>query len=207
MHLFKCYQILVIERRHHTITFTLLVKHLFQPPSLPKCDWIFPLYCKLNKLQVNWEMVKDLPPLLNLKFWYNLPFCLFHDVVFNNVLSMDYKLRILNRKRLYSLINDRPTLFEVVTWRIPVKDNKPKADGGSKSRNSTKVQMLFSLSADESNMFWVYNPLSVCRDQLMDKQGAILWYLRRVLGRLMMPRTMKPFVEAAGEVTILTIFG
>ncbi|KAK9189529.1 hypothetical protein WN943_018127 [Citrus x changshan-huyou] len=46
--------------------------------------------------------------------------------------------RILNRKRLYSLINDLPTLFEVVTGRISVKDNKPGADGGSKSWNSTK---------------------------------------------------------------------
>lgn len=52
---------------------------------------------------------------------------------------MDYKLRILNRRRLYSLINDLPTLFEVVTGRISVKDNKPGADGGSKSWNSTKV--------------------------------------------------------------------
>ncbi|ESR48989.1 PHD finger protein ALFIN-LIKE 2 [Citrus sinensis] len=42
------------------------------------------------------------------------------------------------RKRLYSLINDLPTLFEVVTGRISVKDNKPGADGGSKSWNSTK---------------------------------------------------------------------
>lgn len=42
------------------------------------------------------------------------------------------------RRRLYSLINDLPTLFEVVTGRISVKDNKPGADGGSKSWNSTK---------------------------------------------------------------------
>ncbi|KAH9767120.1 PHD finger protein ALFIN-LIKE 2 [Citrus sinensis] len=43
------------------------------------------------------------------------------------------------RKRLYSLINDLPTLFEVVTGRISVKDNQPGADGRSKSWNSTKV--------------------------------------------------------------------
>ncbi|KAH9767119.1 PHD finger protein ALFIN-LIKE 2 [Citrus sinensis] len=42
------------------------------------------------------------------------------------------------RKRLYSLINDLPTLFEVVTGRISVKDNQPGADGRSKSWNSTK---------------------------------------------------------------------
>ncbi|XP_050212208.1 PHD finger protein ALFIN-LIKE 2-like [Mercurialis annua] len=41
------------------------------------------------------------------------------------------------RKRLFSLINDIPTLFEVVTGRKPVKD-KPSMDSGSKSRNSTK---------------------------------------------------------------------
>lgn len=83
-------------------------------------------------------MVKDLPLLLILSSDIT---CLFvcYDVVLNNVLSMDYKLRILNRKRLYSLINDLPTLFEVVTGRISVKDNKPGADGGSKSWNSTKV--------------------------------------------------------------------
>ncbi|KAL0336760.1 UNVERIFIED_CONTAM: PHD finger protein ALFIN-LIKE 1 [Sesamum calycinum] len=41
------------------------------------------------------------------------------------------------RKRLFSLINDLPTVFEVVTERKPVKD-KPNADSGSKSRGSTK---------------------------------------------------------------------
>ncbi|KAF2319099.1 hypothetical protein GH714_013416 [Hevea brasiliensis] len=41
------------------------------------------------------------------------------------------------RKRLFSLINDLPTLFEVVTERKPVKD-KPSMDSGSKSRNGTK---------------------------------------------------------------------
>ncbi|KAL3830177.1 hypothetical protein ACJIZ3_018979 [Penstemon smallii] len=41
------------------------------------------------------------------------------------------------RKRLFSLINDLQTVFEVVTERKPVKD-KPNADSGSKSRGSTK---------------------------------------------------------------------
>lgn len=41
----------------------------------------------------------------------------------------------------------------------------------------------------------------------MDKQGANMSYSRRVLGRLMMLRMMKPFVEAVGEVTILPSFG
>ncbi|XP_004514210.1 PHD finger protein ALFIN-LIKE 2-like [Cicer arietinum] len=42
------------------------------------------------------------------------------------------------RKRLFSLINDLPTVFEVVTERKPIKDNKPTADSGSKSRGSAK---------------------------------------------------------------------
>ncbi|KAI5392017.1 PHD finger protein ALFIN-LIKE 2 [Lathyrus oleraceus] len=42
------------------------------------------------------------------------------------------------RKRLFSLINELPTVFEVVTDRKPVKDNKPTVDSGSKSRGSTK---------------------------------------------------------------------
>ncbi|EOA21451.1 hypothetical protein CARUB_v10001835mg [Capsella rubella] len=42
------------------------------------------------------------------------------------------------RKRLFSLINDLPTLFEVVTGRKPIKDNKPSMDLGSKSRNGVK---------------------------------------------------------------------
>lgn len=46
----------------------------------------------------------------------------------------------LNRKRLFSLINDLPTLFEVVTGRKPLKD-KPSVDGGSKSRNGSKVKI------------------------------------------------------------------
>ncbi|KAF8022141.1 hypothetical protein BT93_G2324 [Corymbia citriodora subsp. variegata] len=41
------------------------------------------------------------------------------------------------RKRLFSLINDLPTLFEVVTERKSIKD-KPNMDSGSKSKNSTK---------------------------------------------------------------------
>ncbi|RYR72502.1 hypothetical protein Ahy_A02g006730 isoform C [Arachis hypogaea] len=47
------------------------------------------------------------------------------------------QLILYGRKRLFSLINDLPTVFEVVTERKPVKD-KPAADSGSKSRGSTK---------------------------------------------------------------------
>lgn len=51
----------------------------------------------------------------------------------------------LNRKRLFSMINDLPTVFEVVTGRKPTKD-KPGMDSGSKSKNSTKVKLFLLLS-------------------------------------------------------------
>lgn len=51
--------------------------------------------------------------------------------------SIDGCIGNLCRKRLFSMINDLPTVFEVVTERKPVKD-KPTADSGSKSRGSTK---------------------------------------------------------------------
>nr|XP_011469921.1 PREDICTED: PHD finger protein ALFIN-LIKE 1-like [Fragaria vesca subsp. vesca] len=41
------------------------------------------------------------------------------------------------RKRLFGLTNDLPTIFEVVTGRMPTKD-KPSMDSGSKSRNNAK---------------------------------------------------------------------
>ncbi|GMP51229.1 hypothetical protein CsSME_00017543 [Camellia sinensis var. sinensis] len=41
------------------------------------------------------------------------------------------------RKRLFSMINDLPTVFEVVTERKPVKE-KPSADSGSKFHGSIK---------------------------------------------------------------------
>lgn len=39
------------------------------------------------------------------------------------------------------MINELPTVFEVVTEKKPVKD-KPSVDSGSKSRGSTKVRIL-----------------------------------------------------------------
>ncbi|KAI3525761.1 hypothetical protein L1887_04824 [Cichorium endivia] len=42
------------------------------------------------------------------------------------------------RKRLFSLINDLPTVFEVVTEKKPVKDMIPGADSGNKSKSGTK---------------------------------------------------------------------
>lgn len=43
------------------------------------------------------------------------------------------------RRRLFSMINDLPTVFEVVTEKKPVKDMVHGADGGSKSKSGTKV--------------------------------------------------------------------
>lgn len=48
---------------------------------------------------------------------------------------------LLYRKRLFSMMNDLPTVFEVVTERKPVKD-KPSMESGSKSQGSTKVNHL-----------------------------------------------------------------
>ncbi|KAL5576962.1 hypothetical protein UlMin_018661 [Ulmus minor] len=48
--------------------------------------------------------------------------------------------------RLFSLIDELPTLFEIVTERKPLKD-KPSLDSGSKSKNGTKVTRIsYSLS-------------------------------------------------------------
>ncbi|KAG9160198.1 hypothetical protein Leryth_021073 [Lithospermum erythrorhizon] len=59
------------------------------------------------------------------------------------------------RKRLFSMVNELPTVFEVVTERKPMND-KPNIDSGSKSRNSTKrsndgQQKLTSKQQDESD--------------------------------------------------------
>ncbi|EPS65611.1 hypothetical protein M569_09166, partial [Genlisea aurea] len=47
------------------------------------------------------------------------------------------KLNRNERKRLFSMINDLPTCFEIVTERKPSKD-KPSVDVGNKSRGSAK---------------------------------------------------------------------
>ncbi|KAK9282877.1 hypothetical protein L1049_011102 [Liquidambar formosana] len=52
------------------------------------------------------------------------------------------------RKRLFSLINDLPTIFEVVTERKAVKD-RPSVDSGSKSRNSTKRSITGQMKSNQ----------------------------------------------------------
>lgn len=44
----------------------------------------------------------------------------------------------MNRKRLFSLINDLPTVFEVVAERKATKE-KPSVDTESKNKINTKV--------------------------------------------------------------------
>lgn len=60
---------------------------------------------------------------------------------------------LLNRKRLFSLMNDLPTVFEVITERVPLKD-KHGVDSGSKSRSSTKVKW--------SEFFYICSVLLSC---------------------------------------------
>lgn len=47
----------------------------------------------------------------------------------------------MNRKRLFSLINDLPTVFEVVAERKPTKE-KPTVDTESKNKINTKVNYI-----------------------------------------------------------------
>lgn len=51
---------------------------------------------------------------------------------------LDHHCCFLCRKRLFSMINELPTVFEVVTERKHVKEQLT-ADSGSRSRGSTKV--------------------------------------------------------------------
>ena len=51
---------------------------------------------------------------------------------------------MFDRNRLFSLMNDIPSVFEVVTGRKPIKD-KPTVDSGSKSRGSSKVKAFTDL--------------------------------------------------------------
>ncbi|KAL6128094.1 hypothetical protein ACLB2K_071451 [Fragaria x ananassa] len=72
------------------------------------------------------------------------------------------------RKRLFSLTNDLPTIFEVVTGRMSTKD-KPSMDSGSKSRNNAKVilflvdnyvVLVFSRCFVPLCKIWAYRPAS-----------------------------------------------
>lgn len=64
----------------------------------------------------------------------------------------------MSRKRLFSLINDLPTLFEVVTGRKPIKD-KPSMDLGSKSKNGVKVSIIMRTHPFLPFQQLLYSPL------------------------------------------------
>lgn len=51
-------------------------------------------------------------------------------------------LFVFDRKRLFSMINEMPTVFEVVSERKPLKDKSSAAESGSKAKASTKVRLV-----------------------------------------------------------------
>ena len=80
-----------------------------------------------------------------------------------------------DRKRLFSLINELPTVFEVVTERKPIKD-KPSVDSGSKSRGSTKVRKM------ELKLFLISWFSSIIEFVILKLGSISLWlYLRLCL--------------------------
>ena len=53
-------------------------------------------------------------------------------------------LLVFNRKRLFNMINEMPTVFEVVSEKKPIKDKSSAAESGSKAKGSTKVRLVRS---------------------------------------------------------------
>ncbi|KAF5476271.1 hypothetical protein F2P56_008002 [Juglans regia] len=74
---------------------------------------------------------------MNRKDWLSLVAVHSDSWLLSVAFYLGARLNRNERKRLFSLINDLPTVFEVVTERKPMKD-KPSVDSGSKSRGSTK---------------------------------------------------------------------
>lgn len=95
-------------------------------------------------------------------------------------------LVLLDRKRLFSLINDLPTVFEVVTERKPVKD-KPSVDSGSKSRGSTKVRSI--------KLYFIISWFSSCMEFLILELGSIILCLSEVLSVEMIMKIRKSLLE------------
>ncbi|KAJ9693943.1 hypothetical protein PVL29_009765 [Vitis rotundifolia] len=92
---------------------------------------------------------------MNRKDWLSLVAVHSDSWLLSAAFYLGARLNRNERKRLFSMINDLPTVFEVVTERKPIKD-KPSVDSGSKSRVSTKrgnegqVKSNPKLAADES---------------------------------------------------------
>ncbi|KAK6943489.1 Alfin, N-terminal [Dillenia turbinata] len=103
----------------------------------------------------------------------------------------------LVQKRLFSLINDLPTVFEVVSKRKAVKD-KPSADSGSKSRDSTKVRWT------KPSVYILLTLVILLKleykDQVMDRQKAIQGWKPRVMRRMKM--SMGSPVGVVVEITV-----
>ncbi|KAK2656685.1 hypothetical protein Ddye_009737 [Dipteronia dyeriana] len=74
---------------------------------------------------------------MNRKDWLSLVAVHTDSWLLSVAFYLGARLNRNERKRLFSLINDLPTVFEVVTERKPIKD-KPSVDSGSKSRGSAK---------------------------------------------------------------------
>ncbi|KAL5166616.1 PHD finger protein ALFIN-LIKE 1 [Glycine soja] len=105
---------------------------LFPSPSWPANDF-------LSKVRL------PRPVLVGQYYFHLLPCILYNTIILCSVqsfLNAQSTAPVIiyyfdSMKRLFSLINDLPSVFEVVTDRKPVKD-KPTADSGSKSRGSAK---------------------------------------------------------------------
>ncbi|RDX79877.1 PHD finger protein ALFIN-LIKE 1, partial [Mucuna pruriens] len=77
--------------------------------------------------------------LLSVAFYLGARLNHIESICWHMVPSIDGLPHFYGRNRLFSLINDLPPVFEVVTDRKPIKD-KPTVDSGSKSRGSTKSE-------------------------------------------------------------------
>ncbi|CAL0327909.1 unnamed protein product [Lupinus luteus] len=75
---------------------------------------------------------------MNRKDWLSLV-AVHSDCWLNSVaFYFGARLNRNERKRLFSLMNELPTIFEIVSGRKPLKDKTTTTDSGSKSRGSLK---------------------------------------------------------------------
>ncbi|XP_059302260.1 PHD finger protein ALFIN-LIKE 2-like isoform X2 [Lycium ferocissimum] len=93
------------------------------------------------------------------------------------------------RSRMFTLINDLPTVFEVVTGRKPLKD-KPSVDSGKKTKNNAKFGYVLT-----------------CREK--NKLKQIKGYMRRVMMRMKGRKksTKKLYVEVVEQMATKTSSG
>ena len=96
------------------------------------------------------------------------------------------------------MINELPTVFEVVTDRKPAKD-KSGVDSGSKSRHSTKVRYLKISIYRFYSLFLIHSLFF--SDQVMGSRKTIQKQLTRGMAKTMM-NTVKPSVEFVVATTV-----